>query len=46
MGQVIEEGTITVVFVKSNKSLADPLTKALKRDLVSDTTRDMELKPC
>lgn len=43
--QVIENGTISVVYVKSCRNLADPLTKPLTRDLVSVTTRDMGLKP-
>nr|GEV77999.1 hypothetical protein [Tanacetum cinerariifolium]GEV80623.1 hypothetical protein [Tanacetum cinerariifolium] len=43
--QVIENGTISVVYVKSCRNLADPLTKPLTRDLVSVATRDMGLKP-
>ncbi|KAJ9554969.1 hypothetical protein OSB04_009583 [Centaurea solstitialis] len=43
--QLFENGTIKVVFVKSSKNLADPLTKPLTRDLVGTTTRDMGLKP-
>ncbi|KAJ9547348.1 hypothetical protein OSB04_019891 [Centaurea solstitialis] len=43
--QLFENGTIKVVFVKSSKNLADPLTKPLTRDLVRTTTRDMGLKP-
>ncbi|KAJ9536586.1 hypothetical protein OSB04_un000235 [Centaurea solstitialis] len=43
--QLFENGTIKVVFVKSSKNLADPLTKPLTRDLVGITTRDMGLKP-
>ncbi|KAJ9557645.1 hypothetical protein OSB04_012259 [Centaurea solstitialis] len=43
--QLFENGTIKVVFVKSSKNLADPLTKPLARDLVGTTTRDMGLKP-
>ncbi|KAJ9567241.1 hypothetical protein OSB04_003207 [Centaurea solstitialis] len=45
VGQLFENGTIKVVFVKSSKNLADPLTKPLTRDLVGTTTRDMGLKP-
>nr|GEX52863.1 zinc finger, CCHC-type [Tanacetum cinerariifolium] len=36
--QVIENGTISVVYVKSCRNLADPLTKPLTRDFVSVTT--------
>ena len=43
--QLLESGTIKVVFVRSSKNLADPLTKPLTRDLVGTTTRDMGLKP-
>ncbi|GKD36146.1 retrovirus-related pol polyprotein from transposon TNT 1-94, partial [Tanacetum coccineum] len=43
--QLVENGTISVVYVKSCRNLADPLTKPLTRDLVSVTTRDMGLKP-
>nr|GEW10112.1 hypothetical protein [Tanacetum cinerariifolium] len=42
--QVIENGTISVVYVKSCRNLADLLTKPMRRDLVSVTTRDMGLK--
>ncbi|KAJ9552672.1 hypothetical protein OSB04_016717 [Centaurea solstitialis] len=42
--QLFENGTIKVVFVKSNKNLVDPLTKPLTRDLVGTTTREMGLK--
>ena len=43
--QLIEFGTIKVVYVKTNKNLADPFTKPLTRDLVASTARDMGLKP-
>ncbi|KAI3734277.1 hypothetical protein L6452_13742 [Arctium lappa] len=43
--QLIENGTISIVYVKSRGNLADPLTKPLTRDLVGSTTRDMGLKP-
>lgn len=43
--QLIHDGIITIVYVKSSKNLADPLTKPLTRDLISLTTRDMGLKP-
>ncbi|KAJ9566879.1 hypothetical protein OSB04_002845 [Centaurea solstitialis] len=42
--QLFENGTIKVVFVKSSKNFADPLTKPLTRDLVGTTIRDMGLK--
>jgi hypothetical protein len=43
--QQIENGTIKVVYVKTSRNLADPLTKPLTRELVVNTTRDMGLKP-
>lgn len=43
--QLLDNGTIKVVYVKTTKNLADPLTKALTRDLVTSTTRVMGLKP-
>ena len=43
--QLIENGTISIVYVKSCGNLADPLTKPLTRDLIGSTTRDMGLKP-
>ncbi|GJT21803.1 hypothetical protein Tco_0891740 [Tanacetum coccineum] len=39
--QVIKNGTISVVYVKSCRNLAYPLTKPLTRDLVCVTTRDI-----
>nr|KAJ0194254.1 hypothetical protein LSAT_V11C800406360 [Lactuca sativa] len=43
--QLIESGTIKVVYVKTSRNLADPFTKPLTRDLVTSTTRVMGLKP-
>ncbi|KAJ9551062.1 hypothetical protein OSB04_015107 [Centaurea solstitialis] len=43
--QLIENGTISIVYVKSCGNLADPLTKPLTRDLIGSTTRDKGLKP-
>ncbi|KAF5775122.1 putative RNA-directed DNA polymerase [Helianthus annuus] len=43
--QLLESGTIKVVYVKTSKNLADPFTKPLTRDLVVNTARDMGLKP-
>ncbi|KAJ9557203.1 hypothetical protein OSB04_011817 [Centaurea solstitialis] len=43
--QLIENCTISIVYVKSCGNLADPLTKPLTRDLIGSTTRDMGLKP-
>ncbi|KAJ9562188.1 hypothetical protein OSB04_007348 [Centaurea solstitialis] len=43
--QQIENGTLSIVYVKSCGNLADPLTKPLTRDLIGSTTRDMGLKP-
>ncbi|KAH9794216.1 Receptor-like serine/threonine-protein kinase [Citrus sinensis] len=43
--QLIADGVINIVYVRTNKNLADPLTKGLSRDLVNDTSFGMELKP-
>ncbi|KAI3815113.1 hypothetical protein L1987_14769 [Smallanthus sonchifolius] len=43
--QLIESGTIKVVYVKTSRNLADPFTKPLTRDLVVNTARDMGVKP-
>ncbi|KAH9659333.1 hypothetical protein KPL70_023823 [Citrus sinensis] len=43
--QLIADGVINIVYVRTNKSLADPLTKGLSRDLVKDTSFGMRLKP-
>jgi hypothetical protein len=43
--QLIVDGIITIVFVRSSKNLADPLTKGLSRDLVKSTSSGMGLKP-
>ncbi|KAH9717746.1 hypothetical protein KPL71_021946 [Citrus sinensis] len=43
--QLIADGVINIVYVRTNKNLTDPLTKALSRDLVKDTSFGMGLKP-
>ncbi|KAH9672197.1 hypothetical protein KPL70_017637 [Citrus sinensis] len=43
--QLIADGVINIVYVRTNKNLADPLTKGLSRDLVKDTSYGMGLKP-
>jgi hypothetical protein len=43
--QLIVDGIITIVFVRSSKNLADPFTKGLSRDLVKSTSSGMGLKP-
>lgn len=43
--ELITSGVITIVYVKSKDNLADPLTKALPRDVVCTTTKDMGLRP-
>ena len=42
--QLLSDGIITVVYVRSKDNLADPLTKGLSRDLVDSTSRVMGLK--
>jgi len=43
--ELITNGVITIVYVKSVNNLADPLTKGLSRDMVRKTTNGMGLKP-
>jgi hypothetical protein len=43
--ELITNGVITIVYVKSVNNLADPLTKRLFRDMVWKTTNGMGLKP-
>uniref|UniRef100_A0A2N9HZD6 Integrase catalytic domain-containing protein n=1 Tax=Fagus sylvatica TaxID=28930 RepID=A0A2N9HZD6_FAGSY len=43
--QLIGNGVIAMEFVRSEKNLADPLTKGLTRKLVHDTSKGMGLKP-
>jgi hypothetical protein len=43
--QLIEDGVISIVYVKSSSNLADPFTKGLSRDLVRVTSIGMGLKP-
>jgi hypothetical protein len=43
--QLIEDGVISIVYVKSSGNLDDPFTKGLSRDLVRVTSTGMGLKP-
>ena len=43
--QLITNGVISIVYVRTNKSLVYPLTKGLRKDLVKDTSSGMGLKP-
>ena len=43
--QLIVDGIITIVFVRSSKNLANPFTKGLSKDLVKSTSSGMGLKP-
>ncbi|KAA0042258.1 ty1-copia retrotransposon protein [Cucumis melo var. makuwa] len=43
--QLLKEGTIFLEFVRSEKNLADPLTKGLTRKVVLDSSVNMGLKP-
>ena len=43
--QLIESGTISIVYVRSNSNLANPLTIAVSQDLVGVTSIEMGLKP-
>ena len=42
--QLISDDVISIVYVKTNKNLAYPLTKGLRRDLVKGTSGGMGLK--
>jgi hypothetical protein len=42
---LIANGVITIVFVRTEKNLADPLTKGLTKDMVLKTSLGMGLKP-
>ena len=43
--QLLEDGVISIVYVKSSSNLADLFTKGLSRDLVKVTSIGMRLKP-
>jgi hypothetical protein len=43
--QLIEDGIIFIVYVKSSSNLADPFTKGLSQDLVRVTSIGIGLKP-
>ena len=43
--QLIEDGIISIVYIKSSGNLADPFTKGLSRDLIKVTSIGMGLKP-
>ena len=43
--QLIKDGIITIMYVKTSKNLADPFTKGLPRDVVKGTSIEMGLKP-
>ena len=42
---LISNGVITIDYVRSSQNFADPITKALPRDVVNKTSRGMGLKP-
>ena len=43
--ELLENGVISLDFVKSEKNLVDSRTKGLYRKLVFDTSKGMELRP-
>ena len=45
MRQFIDNGVMSLDFVRSERNLADPLTKPLARRLVSETSRGIGLTP-
>ena len=42
--QLLSNGIITVVYVRSSKNLVDPLTKGLSGDMIKSTTSAMGLR--
>ena len=42
--QLLSDGIITVVYVRSSKNLVDPLIKGLSRDTIKSTTSVMGLR--
>jgi hypothetical protein len=42
---LISNGVISIVYVRTEKNLADPLTKGLTNDMVLKTSLGMGLKP-
>ena len=49
MKHLLKSGTISIDYVKSEQKLADTLTKPLRRKLILETSRGMEmmeLAPC
>ncbi|GJR46555.1 hypothetical protein Tco_1314658 [Tanacetum coccineum] len=45
VNQLINDGVITVIFLRSSKNLADPFIKGLPRKLIESTSQGMGLKP-
>ena len=43
--QLIVEGVVTIIFVRSQNNMADPFTKGLSRDMIKNTSTGMGLKP-
>ena len=43
--QLLKHGVISLEYVRSEKNLADPLTKGLTKQVVLDTSRGIGLKP-
>ncbi len=45
MRQLIDDGVITITYVKSQRNLADSLTKNLLKDKIEETATKMGSKP-
>ena len=43
--ELIKSEVLTIIYMRSNKNLANPLTKALPRDTLQLTSKGMGLKP-
>ena len=42
--QLISDGVVTIIYIRSCKNLADPFTKGLSRDLIKSTAVGMGLR--
>ena len=43
--ELVTNGTMTIIYIKSSKNLIDPLTKPLARNVIQQTHDEMGLKP-
>ena len=43
--QLLSNGIVTIIYVKSKDNIPDPLTKGLNRELINKLSKGMGLKP-